>query len=236
MILRCLMIVLLILPSLAFAQTDIADRGQIGTVIPVPSQDEDVTIFYSRPKPEAIAKLAPDQQTLEKNLNFFLMKGANNLTAFLAGHAPAQYDAFIQEWISGRLETLPPPFLYAMAAKYDATDTREALRWYMRGHVLAHVDAQLCLDKSAGQGVTYLKGMLGKKLSADLARFNADGVIDQELKAAVAYAQGRKMEYEPMWLCSHGISSFSGGNPGFKPLETRETILKDMDRKLREKH
>lgn len=194
---------------------------------------DDVTMFTTPPTPEQATKFASSQDLLAKNLNNLFSQGKYNITAYVAAYAPVEHDEFVRGWISERLGDLPAPFYYAMAAKYDATDTRMALRWYMRGYVLAMVDGKMCRDKSARQGVQYLTSMLGENLRNDYKQYDESGLLHEERLAALHFVRENRQDYTPMWLCSHGITTFTeGGNAGHLPLEQRADKVEELTKSL----
>lgn len=193
---------------------------------------DDVSMFSHPTDKEELSKLIVDEQQLENVLNAQIAKGNYNLAARIAAHAPQQYDAFIMTWIQQNITELPAPFFYVMSKKLDATDNKAALRWYTRGYVLAMVDRKLCIDKSAGQGIEYLNYILGDELK-NIGSYQKSGLIYQERVAAIEYASTLKQNYDPMWICSHGISSFTEeGNSGFEPLEKRKDKLEKLAQSL----
>ncbi|WP_229590713.1 hypothetical protein [Pseudodesulfovibrio sediminis] len=185
---------------------------------------------------EELSKRIVDEQQLEKVLNAQIAKGNYNLTARIAAGAPQQYDAFIMTWIQQNITELPAPFFYVMSRKLDATDNKAALRWYTRGYVLAMVDRKLCIDKSARQGIEYLNYILGDELKQNIGSYQESGLIYQERVAAIEYAGTLKQNYDPMWICSHGVSTFTEeGNSGFEPLEKRKDKLDELAQSLPKK-
>lgn len=230
-----LVLILVLLPVLAYGASDgVVDyqSGSVGTVVEVPSKDGDVTMFTYPANPDVIAQFSTDENTLAKTLAVSLKKGAPNTAAFVLLNTPTDYDEFARKWIQENLTVLPPPFLFVMSAKLDDTDTKAALQWYLRGTVLARVDAMMCRDKSARQGVTYLKRMVGENLRKDFQGFVDSGLYKAEFLAAVDYARDHSTDYDPMWLCSHGMSSFTGENPGYDPLDTRKEKLEELARQI----
>ncbi len=196
------------------------------------SQD-DVSVFSYEVQPEAMTKALADQVVLEDKLNEFFLKGNYNAAAFIAANAPEQHDAFVASWIMERRAQLPPPFLYVLSAKADKTDPDRALQWFFRGYVLATVDAKMCLDKSARQGVVYLSNIIKDNARAKHQEYENDGRLNDVRMEALEYAAQEPKDYSPMWICSHGISSFTGGgNAGHEPLENREAKIEEMRESL----
>ncbi|XPV75810.1 MAG: hypothetical protein ACNI27_14365 [Desulfovibrio sp.] len=194
------------------------------------STKDDVSIFSAPPaQAERVTRGVKDQESLEKVLQKMVDDGMYNSAAFLAGHAPAKYDVFLQKWIEERINDLPPSFMFALVRKYDATDTVMALQWFQRGFILSRLDGKMCLDRSASQGVMFLNSMIGENLRAKMEEYQQSDVFYEEGAKAVEYARAYTPSYNPMWICSHGISSFTeGGNDGFKPKEERSEVIESV--------
>lgn len=225
MIPRCIVVSLLLFSlfgCLGSRQAGIVDYGTTSDNVTVYRSGDDVSMFSYPPDQKEIDRLAQDWQGLRQKLEELVDAGNYNQAAFLAAYAPAVYDARLIEWMEERITGLTPPFMYVLARKYDASDTRTALKWYLRGHVLSRVDAKLCLDKSAPQGVRFLPPLLGPNLREKYGEYKASGLVREESLAALEYARTYDPSYTPMWICSHGMSSFlEGGNAGHEPKDKR---------------
>lgn len=231
-----LVLSLLALPT-ASAASDVVDyeSGSVGTVVKVPAKDADVTAFTYQPKKEAIAKLAANEEALGSYLDALVEKGAFNTAAYIARYAPAKQDAFVMKWIERNIGDLTAPFYFVMSYKLDETDTKAAFQWYLRGFLASRVDATLCRDTSARQGVRYLNDLLGPKLRAKINEYAAADDLPKQQREALDYVRKHLTSASPMWICAHGISSFTDGNEGYKPVSERAGVLESIGAKFIDK-
>lgn len=219
-------LLLTLLPAQALGE-DVVDyqSATVGTVIPVPAKDADVTVFTYRPKDRAIARMARSDNALADYLQKLVDKKEYNTAAYVARHAPEERSPFVRQWIMDRIDSLTPPFYYVMAAKLDKQNTEAAFQWYLRGYLASRTDAALCRDKSARQGVVYLNNILGPELQAKIHSFANAPDIHVIQQKAVDYVRTHLTSASPMWLCSHGISTMTGEALGHDATQNRSEQL-----------
>jgi len=223
------LLVVLLSGCVGQSRSGIVDYGKQSGKVTAYRTPDDVSMFSYPPNNEAIVKIAKDWPSLEQRLNALVVSGRVNEAAFLAAYAPAQYDADVAGWVEGRVQDLPPTFMMALSRKYDATDTKLGFKWFMRGFVLTRVDSKLCLDKSARQGLAYLGSLMGENLKGRFDEYKESGLLHDESMAALDFASEYVPTYTPMWICSHGISSFTaGGNKGFESPDKRAEKLETL--------
>lgn len=67
-------------------------------------------------------------------------------------------DAELRAELERRYNELAPAYLYYLAERTFPTDREAAVEWYWLGHLRARLDAVLCSDTTAAQGIRYLPG------------------------------------------------------------------------------
>lgn len=204
------------------------DAGSVGKVVKVPSKDADVTVFTYPPKEGTIADLAENEAALGDYLDALVAKQAFNTAAYVAHYTPEKHDAFIMDWITQNIDALTPPFYFVMSGKLDGSDTKAAFQWYLRGFLASRVDATLCRDTSARQGVRYLNNLLGPELPKKVKTYAAADDLQEQQQEALDYVRAHFSKASPMWLCSHGITSFTDEESGYDPVSKRPEVLDDM--------
>lgn len=234
-VLLATMLVLILCISACKNTASIVDYGNVPGNVVVHRSDDDVSMFSYPPNQEVIASMSTDENELKSNLEELVRSKRYNYAAYLSAHVDDRYNKFVIEWIKNNINELPPPFMYVLARKYDVSDTETALYWDLRGFVLSKLDAKLCLDKSAGQGARFMGYIIGDKLKAKHEEYKQSGMIHKGIIAAFDYARAYEPTYTPMWICSHGMSSFmEGGNKGFLPKDKRMEQLDILEASYRE--
>jgi len=137
-------------------------------------------------------------QNIPKNKEFQAFQ--NRLAVAEAGNA-----ALLAEFDKKRDE-LSAPYLYVIAEYIYKSNPPKAVEWFWLGHLRARLDASLCADTTARQGISYLSG--AAKNVASYIRTNPKKagetglalLTDKDLKSSKA---------SPWWICVHGIKAMS---------------------------
>ena len=115
-------------------------------------------------------------------------------------------DEDMRSELARRYNELGPAYLYHLAERTFAIDQQAAVEWYWLGHVRARLDAVLCADSTAAQGVAYLPGA-APTVAAHIRNNPAQaGEIGLKVLTRDDLYDSKA---SPMWICSHGIKSMN---------------------------
>jgi hypothetical protein len=116
-------------------------------------------------------------------------------------------DRQLIEDLEENYNTLPPLFLFHLAERKFRYDPDAAIEWYWMGMVRSRLDAVLCADTSAAQGVSYLPG-IARSVAVEISKHpEVAGRIGQKVLAREDLKASRA---SPWWICVHGIKAYSG--------------------------
>lgn len=145
---------------------------------------------------------------------------------------PISDEAARQDLVA-RHDELTPPFLFELARRTFPIDKQEAVGWYFMGTIRSRLDAVLCTDTTAPQGIMFLPQM-----ASEVGRFiNEDPVEAGKIgKRVLADPDLMKGTASPWWICSHGRQAIrkavQGQNPKelawLKPEEEWEGLFKSI--------
>ncbi|TNE60477.1 MAG: hypothetical protein EP335_19050 [Alphaproteobacteria bacterium] len=122
-----------------------------------------------------------------------------------AMQAPAGDEALRAE-LEARRNELPPIFLYYLAEHTFASDPQAALEWYWLGHMRARMDAILCADTTAAQGVRYLPAAAKSVVAYTRTHPKESGEAGKRVLARDDLRDG---EASPWWICVHGMRAMN---------------------------
>ncbi|WP_020397904.1 hypothetical protein [Kordiimonas gwangyangensis] len=139
--------------------------------------------------------------------------------------AAAEDDGTLRQELIANKDELPPPILYLLAELTFPHDPAEAVQWYWLGHIRARLDAVLCADTTAAQGVLYLPGFARSVYAYTQANPKEAGEIGLQV---MARDDLKASKASPMWICAHGVKAMNkavqkhlGANPAIPaPKET----------------
>ncbi len=121
-----------------------------------------------------------------------------------------------------------PTALYMMAqALFDMDRREEAIYWLLMGEIRARIDATICAERSARQGVSVLRQSVSRDLMLYMIE-NAEEYV-ATLDRAIAYIREHDAEYDRRWINLHGMGVFIAGmsDDGEKPSETALSAPED---------
>lgn len=131
------------------------------------------------------------------------------------GQRPASEDRAIIEKLTRDKDTLPPPFLYELAARSFATNKLEAGYYFGLAGTRGRYDAFRCRDKTASAGIGMSLMVLDERLKPMMEYFRAH---QKELAQAYRLVRDRNDGFNgkasPWWICSHGMMAVSAGMSG----------------------
>lgn len=103
-----------------------------------------------------------------------------------------------------------PTALYMLAqALYDMDRREEAVYWLLVGEIRARIDATICAEASARQGVSVLRQSVKRDLMLYMVE-NAEENVET-LDRAIAYIREHDAEYDRRWINLHGMGVFIAG-------------------------
>ena len=106
-----------------------------------------------------------------------------------------------------------PVVFYALGQTLFELDRRdEAMYWLLIGEIRARIDATICADASARQGVSVLR----RSVSLDLMRHMVDHAEElvATLDSALEYIREHNAEYDRRWINLHGMGAMISGMSG----------------------
>jgi len=115
-------------------------------------------------------------------------------------------DASILTDLNARRDKLPPLFIFMAAERTFAKDKAAAVELYWLGFIRARMDAALCSDGSAAQGVAYLPGFARSVASYIRSHPKEAGEIGEKV---LKRSDLRASHASPWWICIHGIKATS---------------------------
>lgn len=126
-----------------------------------------------------------------------------------------------------------PPVLYALSkVLFDQGKKDEAAYWFYLAQLRARIDANICLDNSAIQGVSVLNNMYGPDINK--YAFQDIDKLENTINNVVDFIRINKEDYDRRWINLHGMLAVSSGfdkdveNVGLsKPQEKWEEIKKE---------
>lgn len=130
-------------------------------------------------------------------------------------------DPSLQQELLSKRNDLPPPFLYDLAEYTFDTDPKAAVGWYSLGRIRARLDAALCTDTTARQGIAYLAGRAPRVAAYIRANPKEAGAIGLEVLAGDEVLKSRA---SPWWICSHGVRAISNALRDAMGAEARQQI------------
>lgn len=193
-------------PMTCFADA-IFKPGGLGKTVFIPSNDSDVTVFTFKPNLKVIGPIYKNNSTLTRQLDALVRLKRYNTAAFIAANTPSKYDDLVVRWVKRNLKRLTPPFYYVLSKKVFKVNKGEGQRWYFIGMVAARVDAKLCTDVSAPQGVVYLAAINKDAVLYSAKKLEKLSKKDQvgTLMNVARYLRGNFNNVSAEWICSHGI-------------------------------
>jgi len=129
-----------------------------------------------------------------------------------------------------RRNEITPPLLYELALRTFSRDKEEAVKWFWIAGIRSRLDAVLCTDTTAAQGILFIS-----------QRANAVAIYIKENPVLAGQIGLKALEEEdlmagtasPWWICSHGVqaanTALKGNNPKnldwLKPTEDWEPLF-----------
>lgn len=152
-----------------------------------------------------------------------------------ARHPAVRQD--VQRGILLHQNRLPPLYLFDLAELTYDDDPDAAVRWYVLGRIRARLDAVLCADRTARQGVNYLSARAPR--TAAYARENPELVASIGLEL-LAGGDIYASQASPWWICAHGAAATSSAllnalspdaraEMGLSPTEERPWLIPEAD-------
>jgi hypothetical protein len=119
---------------------------------------------------------------------------------------PASEDDAIIPMLVRNANDLSPAFLYELARRLWERDRDQAFEWFAVAFIRSHYDGYRCVDRSAHQGVEYIRAI-------------AQNVMDGSRQARAAYGRAGLRAFarpdvfagtaSPRWICVHGIGAYA---------------------------
>jgi len=103
-----------------------------------------------------------------------------------------------------------PPVIYALSKElFDNDQKEEATFWFYVAQLRARYDANLCLDKTAKQGVAILNNEYGPNIN-NYAFKNVE-FLKKTVTKVVDFVKGNDENYDHRWLNLHGMDAVIAG-------------------------
>ena len=104
-------------------------------------------------------------------------------------------------------ESFNPSVLYVLSnVLFSQGKKDEAMFWFYTGQLRARNDANLCLDKTAGQAVSFLNNTFG--LEINKYAFQDIEKLKTTVQKVVEYVRDHNETYDHRWISLHGMQVF----------------------------
>ncbi|SDE69991.1 hypothetical protein SAMN04488071_3585 [Kordiimonas lacus] len=120
-------------------------------------------------------------------------------------------DDDIRQELIDKKDEIPPAFLFHLAERTFPINKTQAIEWYWLGFIRARLDAVLCADTTAAQGVSFLPGF-----ARSVSKYVRDNPKDAG-EAGLRVLNGPDLlasKASPWWICSHGIRAMNNAIKG----------------------
>lgn len=166
-----------------------------------------------------IEKFEEIGRTFSVSKNIPSRKAMEQFQARLKAAKPG--DPELLKEIKNTFNDLPAPYLYIVAEYISQTDMGNAMEWYFLAHLRARLDAALCSDSTARQGINYIPALAPTVSQFIRGNLSEAAQIGMQALARPDLRSGRA---SPWWICVHGINAMTQAMQNNLSDEAREKM------------